>query len=172
MKKLNLRKILRLGRSVAVASALVASLSAAQAGNMTHDHGIKAGDLRIEGAFSRATLPNQPVAGGFMTVSNTGADPDRLIGGTADFAGRVEIHEMAMSGDVMKMRELEAGLEIPAGATVELKPGGYHVMFMDLTRALEEGQEIRVTLEFEKAGKVEVPLQVGARNAKTMKHNH
>lgn len=105
-----------------------------------------------------------PVAGGFLTVANAGAD-DRLVAARVDFAGRAEIHEMAMEGDVMKMRQLSDGLAIPAGATVELKPGGYHLMFMDLKQPLVEGETVKVTLQFEKAGEVEVPMTVGPMNA-------
>ncbi|MFV0490391.1 MAG: DUF1775 domain-containing protein [Pseudorhodobacter sp.] len=127
---------------------------------------VRLGDLEITGAFSRATLPNAPVAGGFMTIANTGAGGDRLIGGTVSFAGRVEVHEMAMEGDVMKMRKLADGLPIPAGETVKLKPGGFHIMFMDLKEPLVEGETITVTLQFEKAGEVAVPLAIGAPNAR------
>ena len=123
----------------------------------------KAGDLQITGAFTRETLPNAPVAGGFFTVTNKGLSDDRLIGASTDIAGRVEIHEMAMENDVMKMRELEDGLPIPAGETVALKPGGYHVMFMDLNQALTHGQSVAVTLEFENAGQVDLTLPVQKR---------
>ncbi|KRW95932.1 DUF1775 domain-containing protein [Paracoccus sp. MKU1] len=137
-----------------------------------HGHGghaatagtVTLGDLTLSGAFSRATPPGAPVAGGFLTVANAGAD-DRLVSASVDFAGRAEIHEMAMEGDVMKMRQLADGLPIPAGATVELKPGGYHLMFMELKQPLVEGETVNVTLHFEKAGEVEVPMTVGPMNA-------
>ncbi len=92
----------------------------------------KAGALTIEAPWARATPGGAQVAGGFMKITNTGSEPDRLVGGTVPFAGRFEVHEMTMDGGVMKMRELSKGLEIKPGETVELKPGGYHVMFMDL----------------------------------------
>jgi copper(I)-binding protein/uncharacterized protein YcnI len=126
---------------------------------------VKAGDLEIAGGFSRATLPNAPVGGGFMTITNTGSEDDRLVGAASSAAGHLEVHEMAMEGDVMKMRELADGLPVPAGATVELKPGGYHIMFMDLKAPLVEGETVSVTLTFEKAGEVEVPLTIGKMNA-------
>lgn len=171
MSKIRLGDVLRFGRTAAMTGALVAALgTGAVADGMKHS--AQAGDIMIEGAFSRATLPNQPVAGAFMMLKNMGDEADRLIAGETPIAGRVEIHEMAMSGDVMKMREIEGGLEIPAAETVELKPGGYHVMFFELTKPLEEGEMIEVTLEFEKGGKVTVPVMVGARDAKGMKHNH
>ncbi|QFG35060.1 hypothetical protein BDE18_3615 [Paracoccus pantotrophus] len=126
------------------------------------------GDLALSGGFSRATPPGAPVAGGFLTIAN-GGDEDRLVAAHADFAGRTEIHEMAMEGEVMRMRELPDGLAIPAGATVELKPGGYHLMFMELKQPLVEGETVNVTLSFEKAGEVSLPLAVGPRNAGAQK---
>ncbi|WP_424929914.1 copper chaperone PCu(A)C [Amaricoccus tamworthensis] len=142
-------------------------------GDMDHDHGAHdahadasmAGPIEVTGGFSRATLPNAPVGGGFMTITNTGTEDDTLIAATSPVSGITEIHEMKMDGDVMKMRELENGLTIPAGETVELKPGGFHIMFMDLNTPLEEGETVNVTLTFEKAGDVDIPLAIGAINA-------
>ncbi len=121
----------------------------------------KAGSLTIEAPWARATPGGAKVAGGFMKITNNGTEPDRLVGGTVPFAGRFEVHEMAMDGGVMKMRELSKGLEIKPGQSVELKPGGYHVMFMDLKSGLKEGEQIKGTLVFEKAGKVDVEFRVG-----------
>lgn len=121
----------------------------------------KAGSLTIEAPWARATPGGAKVAGGFMKITNTGKEPDRLIGGTVPFANRFEVHEMAVEGGVMKMRELAKGLEIKPGQTVELKPGGYHLMFMDLKSGLKEGQSVKGTLVFEKAGKVDVEYKVG-----------
>ena len=143
---------------------------------ITNDGPVVAGDLTLTGGFSRATLPNAPVGGGFLTIENAGA-ADRLVSASSDAAERVEIHEMAMDGDVMRMRKLSDGLPLPAGETVDLKPGGYHLMFMGLSGALVEGETLEVTLEFENAGEVVVPLLIGAPNAKgpgngTMQHDH
>tara|TARA_R100000935_G_scaffold61_1_gene223 strand:- start:394 stop:918 length:525 start_codon:yes stop_codon:yes gene_type:complete len=142
-------------------------------GNVDHgamDHAGAAtytlGDLTIAGTFTRATLPNAPVAGGFLTVTNAGAVDDTLIGASSSIAGDTQIHEMAMQGDVMKMRELPAGLPIPAGETVTLQPGGFHLMFMDLNQPLVEGEAVTVTLTFETAGEIDVVLPVGATAAK------
>lgn len=121
----------------------------------------KAGSLAIEAPWARATPGGAKVAGGFMKITNASKEPDRLIGGTVPFANRFEVHEMAMDGGVMKMRELAKGLEIKPGETVELKPGGYHLMFMDLKSGLKEGQTVKGTLMFEKAGKVDVEFKVG-----------
>lgn len=125
---------------------------------LAHEYTI--GDLVIDHPVTRATPANAPVSGGYMVIRNTGDQADRLIGGSAPFAGMVEIHEMAMDGDVMKMRELDGGLEIPAGGEVMLKPGGYHVMFMQLNERLVEGAEYDGTLVFEKAGTVDVTFNV------------
>ena len=121
---------------------------------------VVAGDLEISAYRAKAMLPGQPVGGGYLTVANKGAAPDRLIAITSPSAGMVEIHEMKTVDDVMTMRPVEGGLEIPAGATVELKPGGAHLMFMMVTEPFKEGGEVPVTLEFEKAGKVDIKLPV------------
>lgn len=121
---------------------------------------VTAGSLTIAGGFSRATLPNAPVGGGFLTITNTGSEDDRLISATSPVAGEVQIHEMKMEGDVMKMAQLPDGLPIPAGQTVTLQPGGFHLMFMQLKQALVEGTKLPVTLTFEKAGTVEVELDI------------
>ena len=123
-------------------------------------HEYKIGDLEIVHPVARATPPNAPVSGGYMVIRNTGTEPDFLIGGASDFAGKIEIHEMAMDGDVMKMRQLPDGLEIPAGGEVTLKPGGYHVMFMQLKDQLQPDAKKKVTLRFEKAGEIEVEFLV------------
>ena len=129
-----------------------------------------AGDIEITGAFARATLPNQPAGGGFMTITNNGTEDDRLIAVETAVAGTSGIHEMSTDGEVMRMRELPDGLEIPAGETVNLEPGGYHLMLMGLNMPLVEGEKFVVTLTFEKAGTVEVTLDIGPRDAKG--HGH
>ena len=121
---------------------------------------VTVGNLEISGAAIRATPPRAPVSGGYMTIKNNGNSSDRLIGAKADFAGKIEVHEMSMQGDVMKMREVEGGIEIPAGGEVTLKPGGLHVMFMKLGEQLKSGEMRQVTLVFEKAGEVELILPV------------
>jgi hypothetical protein len=124
------------------------------------------GELEISGGFARATLPNAPVAGGFLSIVNTGAVDDRLVSATTTVSGVTQIHEMKMEGDVMKMAELPDGLPIPAGETVTLQPGGFHLMFMELKEPLVEGTRVPVTLTFEKAGTVEIMLDVGGIGAK------
>src|ERR1700709_1390716 len=121
---------------------------------------IKAGDLVISQAWSRATPGGAKIAGGYLTIENKGTAPDRLIGGSADVAGKVEVHEMAMNNGVMTMRPLDKGLAIEPGKTVKLAPGGYHLMMFDLKSPLKQGDKVPVTLEFEKAGKVKLSLDV------------
>ncbi|MBB4041379.1 hypothetical protein GGR34_003049 [Microvirga flocculans] len=141
------------------------------------DHGAhaaqKAGSLTIEQPWSRATPGGAKVGGGYLRITNTGTAPDRLTGGSFPLAAKVEVHEMRMDGDVMRMKPVEGGLEIKPGATVELKPGGYHLMFMDLKEPLKEGQTVKGTLVFEKAGPVEVEYTVrGLGGAAPMEHKH
>lgn len=124
------------------------------------------GALTITGGFSRAMLPNAPVAGGFMTIANSGAD-DRLIAVRSPDAAEVQVHEMTMNGSVMKMRQLPDGLPVPAGQTVKLTPGGIHLMFLKIPKPFVQGQVIHATLQFENAGEIEVPLTVGPVNART-----
>ena len=123
-------------------------------------HEYKIGDLVIDHPVSRATLANAPVGGGYMTIRNMGNEADTLLGGASAVADKVEVHEMSMDGDVMKMRELSKGLEIPAGGEVKLMPGGFHIMFMGLNQQLIEGEEFSSTLTFEKAGTVEVNFSI------------
>ncbi|MGV8936850.1 MAG: copper chaperone PCu(A)C [Allorhizobium sp.] len=123
---------------------------------------VKVGDLDLSAAFVKAMLPGQPVGGGFVTIHNGGSADDRLISAASPSAGRVEMHEMVMQNDVMKMRQLNEGIPVPAGATVELKPGALHLMFMDVKDPFVEGGSVKVTLTFEKAGPVEIVLPVGS----------
>lgn len=123
-----------------------------------------AGDLTITGAYARAMLPSAQVSGGYLTIANTGATPDRLLGGSTEAAKTVQVHQMKMDGDMMKMSEVEGGLEIPAGGSVALAPGGdaYHIMLMGVGTPFKEGQCLQLTLNFEKAGEVPVVLNIGA----------
>lgn len=135
---------------------------------------VKVDNLVITQAWSRATPGGAKVAGGFLTIENTGSTPDRLIGGTADVAGKFEIHEMAVSNGIMTMHELDKGLTIKPGKTVRLAPGSYHLMLMDLKSPLKQGDKVPVTLEFEKAGKVKLSFEVqgvGARGPAATNHS-
>ncbi len=126
---------------------------------------VKAGDLVIKQAWSRATPGGAKVGGGYLTIENKGTTSDRLIGGSADVAGKVQVHEMSMNNGVMTMRPVEGGLLIEPGKTVKLTPGGYHLMLLDLKGPLKQGEKLPVTLEFERAGKVSVMFDVAGIGA-------
>lgn len=157
-------------KSLCAAVALVALLAApARAQDFT------AGSLKISAPWARATPKGASVAGGYLTITNTGSAPDRLVGGSSDVAGRFEVHEMSMDGGIMKMREMPKGIEIKPGQTVVFKPGSFHVMFMDLKQPLVQGQRFKSTLQFEKAGKVDVDFSIagiGAQSGGGMKMPH
>jgi hypothetical protein len=130
----------------------------------------KLGAIAIGQPWSRATPPSAETGGGFLTLTNTGTTPDRLIAVKSPAADRVEIHEMKMDGNIMRMREVEKGIEIPPGATVELKPGGFHVMFMGLKAPFAKEAKVPLTLVFEKAGSIDVDLMVQAMGALAPMH--
>jgi periplasmic copper chaperone A len=142
----------------------------------SHAEDVTQGGLRISAAWARATPKGAPVGGGYLKITNTGTAPDRLIGGSSDTAMRFEIHNMSMDNGVMKMRPVESGIEIKPGQTVELKPGGYHVMFVGLKKPFEQGDHVKATLKFEKAGDVRVDFTVEGIGAQTggmqMEHGH
>ena len=121
---------------------------------------VKAGDLLITQAWCRATPGGAKIGGGYLTIENKGAAPDRLIGGSTDVASNVQVHEMAVNNGVMTMRALDKGLAIEPGKTVKLAPGGLHLMLLDLKGPLKQGDKLSVTLEFEKAGKVKLTFDV------------
>jgi periplasmic copper chaperone A len=126
---------------------------------------VKAGDLVITQAWSRATPGGAKIGGAYLTIENKGSTPDRLIGGSGNIAGKIEVHEMALNNGVMTMRPLDKGLAIEPGKTVKLAPGGYHLMMFDLKSPLKQGDSVPITLEFEKAGKVNLSLDVGGIGA-------
>ena len=124
-----------------------------------------ASTLVLDKPWSRATPSGAKVAGGFVTVRNTGPAADRLVGGSTEIAGRVEVHESTTVEGVARMRELDQGLVIGAGATIELKPGGHHLMFQDLKRPLREGDRFTARLRFERAGETQVEFWVAGVGA-------
>lgn len=138
----------------------LAALSAAMFASPARADDVKAGDLVISQAWSRATPGGAKVAGGYLTIENKGTAADRLVSVSADIAGKADVHEMAMDNGVMKMRPLDKGLVIEPGKTVKLAPGGYHLMLQELKGPLKQGDKVPVTLQFEKAGKVAVSLDV------------
>lgn len=139
----------------------IATLAAAMSfGLLAHAQEVWLNDLLIQNPYARATVPNQPAGGAYVTIENQGRLTDKLVAASSPVAKRVEIHTMAMDGNVMKMRE--AGqIEIKPSARVEMKPGeGYHLMLMGLNRQLKAGDTFPITLTFKKAGKTEVKVTV------------
>jgi hypothetical protein len=132
---------------------------------------VKAGSLEISGGAVKAMLPGAKVGGGGLIIKNDGGEDDTLVSVESPAAGRVELHEMTMQNDVMKMRKLDSGIPVPAGETVTLQSGGLHLMFMDVKTPFSEGDSIPVTLTFEKAGKVDYVLAVGNAAGGAHKHN-
>lgn len=128
-------------------------------------HEIKVGNLVIGHPWARQSPMGTDVAAGFLTITNTGKDEDRLVKATASITSTVQIHEMKMEGDVMKMSEIPGGIVIPPGATVELKPMSLHIMFMALKAPIKEGETVAGTLTFENAGTADVEYEVMAPNA-------
>lgn len=158
-------------RRIAAAAALAGSLllAACNASPEADSPAATAGAaIAVTDPWSRETAEGQDAGGAFMTIANTGPAADRLTGGSTPVAGRVEIHTISMAGGVMRMRPLEDGLAVPAGGTVSLKPGGFHIMLMDLKRPLKAGERVPLTLTFEGAGAVETVLEV--RPAGAMEH--
>ncbi len=129
----------------------------------------KTGAITVVDPHARATAAGQPTGGGFMKFVNRGR-ADRLVSVSADVSKSVELHTMTMEGDVMRMRQVDA-IELPAGKTVELAPGAYHIMFVGLKAPLKAGGSFPLTLKFQKAGAVTVAVKIGAGGAgHGMKH--
>ena len=139
--------------SVFIATAFIASAA------LANGHEVKEGNLKIENPQARATVPAQKMSGGFLKIENKGG-ADKLLSASSPASKSMELHTMSMDGNVMKMREVKA-IDIPANGTVELKPGGLHLMFIDLKSQLKPGLSVPVKLKFEKAGEVEVKFKIG-----------
>jgi copper(I)-binding protein len=150
-------------RLVAAGIGAALALSAATA---AFAHEVKVGDLVLHHPWTRATPNAAKVGGAYMEIENTGAEPDRLLGGSVPFAERVEVHEMAVVDGVMTMRQLPDGIEIPAGGTLVLKPGSFHLMFMGMEQPLMVDTVVEGKLVFEKAGEVTVEFAVQDMGAK------
>jgi hypothetical protein len=157
-----IRQALSLSSIWSIAAFLLAILVVAPASA----HEVKLGDLTLTDLWTRATPPQAPTAGGYLTIANAGAEPDRLIAASSPLAAKTELHVMAMKDSVMTMRPVEGGIEIPAGGKVTLEPDGLHIMFISPTEPYKEGGKLPVTLTFEKAGKVDTFLHVLAIGAK------
>lgn len=143
-------------RAAILLSALTwcAPLSLAQSAEFTK------GDIKIVEPWARATPGGAKVGAGYVTITNSGKTVDRLIGGSAAAAAVFEVHDMTMTDGVMRMRKLDNGIELKPGATVTLRPGGLHLMFIDLKQPLKQGEKMKGTLVFQKAGSVEIEYVV------------
>jgi copper(I)-binding protein len=126
----------------------------------------RVGEMRIDHPYARATMPGQTSGAAYLTLENKGKNSDKLVSITSPAAKSVEIHTMSMEGNVMKMREV-SHIEIKPGAKVTMKPGdGYHIMLVGIQQPLKAGDQVPLTLNFEKSGKVEVSAQVADKGAK------
>jgi len=152
------RAICRGHIALAFASVVVAALALSAGSAAAENYG--SGSIEIANPWTRATPKGATVAGAYMTITNKGSMADRLVGGSAAAAGRFEVHRMVMEQGVAKMRPVEFGLEIKPGETVELKPGSFHVMLTGLKQPLQKGEKIKGTLQFEKAGKIDIEYSV------------
>lgn len=148
-------------------TALAVALAATPA--LSHDT-FTAGTIAISDAYSRATPPNAPVGGAYMTITNSGAEDDVLLSAATPVAASPQLHQMSMDGDVMKMDDLPEGLVIPAGQSVTLEPGGLHIMLTGLLQPLVRNETVPLTLTFAKAGTIEVTLTVAGPAAKAPEH--
>jgi copper(I)-binding protein len=154
----------------------LAALSALTLCASAFAHEYQLGELKIGHPYARATVPHQPTGGAYLTIENRGKDGERLVSAASPVAKSVEIHTMSMEGNVMKMRAVPA-LEIKPGDKVEMQPGhGYHIMLLGLKQALKAGEQFPLTLNFEKAGKLEVSVKVediaAKAAAKPAEHKH
>jgi periplasmic copper chaperone A len=129
-------------------------------------------DVKIENAWARATPPGAKIGAGYMTIHNTGATADRLVGASSPAARKVEPHVTVRDGDISRMRAAP-GYDVPANGTFELTPGGSHLMLMDLKAPLKEGDKLPLLLRFQRSGEVKVELEVRALGAMApMRHLH
>lgn len=149
---------MKLLQEIAFASAL--SLAALISATQGRAEDVKAGDLVVHHSWSAEAPATAPVAAGFLEITNNGKADDTLVKATAEIASMVQLHEMKMDGDVMKMGELKDGIPIPAGKTVVLKPMSLHIMFMGLKAHPKLGEHFKGTLTFKNAGTVDVDFVV------------
>ena len=126
--------------------------------------------IKIEDAWSRATAPGAKIAAGYMTIKNAAKTPDKLLSASSPAAEKVETHVTVKEGDIFRMREVK-GYDIPAGGSFELKPGGAHLMLVNVKAPLKEGDKVPLTLRFERAGQMKAELRVG-RLTDTGQHGH
>lgn len=148
---------------------MLAMLATVLASGTAFAHDFQLQQIRVSNPFTRATPPGASVAGAFMAIENHGTVSDRLTGVASPAAGVAALHEMAMEGGLMKMRAVK-GIDLKPGGKVELRPGGYHIMLEGLKQPLKQGEEIPLTLTFEKAGALQIKVKVEAIGATAHSH--
>lgn len=150
----------------------ILAIAATTIGTLVQAQETRLKDLLIEKPYARATMPNQPVGGAYVTIENKGATADKLIAASTPVAKKVELHTMSMDGNVMKMRGV-SNIELKPATRLEMKPGqGYHLMLMGLQQPLKAGDTFPMTLVFEKAGKTEVSVVVQDRHMNAAGGHH
>jgi copper(I)-binding protein len=127
--------------------------------------------VKIENAWARATPPGAKISAGYLTIRNASAEPDRLLGASSPAAAKVQTHVTVTEGDISRMHEVK-GYEIPANGTFELKPGGAHLMLVDLRAPLKQGERVPLVLRFQRSGEVKVELEVRPLGAMGDMHGH
>lgn len=152
-------------------AALVLGL-AALAGARAHEY--KAGNLVIEHPWAKPSLKGVANGAAFLTIRNIGTEDDTLVAARADVSKAVELHTHMREGGIMRMRRVEGGIKVPAGKTVKLAPGGYHIMLIGLKAPLVKGSKFPLTLEFAKAGEVktEVWVEQPTEDGRPADHKH
>jgi copper(I)-binding protein len=147
----------------------LAALAASIAASVTLAHNHEKGDIQVHHPWSRATPPGAKVAAGYMEIRNRGAQPDRLLSASTPAAQRVELHVTEREGDVAKMRQVKS-YEIPARERYVLRPGGAHMMLVDIVQPLKKGERVKMKLRFERAGEIEVELEVQDLGSRQHRH--
>jgi copper(I)-binding protein len=132
-------------------------------------HSHEKGDIQVRHAWSRATPPGAKVAAGYMEIRNNGRQPDKLVSASTTVARRVEMHVTERDGEIMRMREVKS-FEIPARERYELRPGGSHLILVDIARPLKKGEKFAMRLVFERAGELEVELEVQEQGSRRPHH--
>ena len=143
-------------------------LALGQAG-LAWPHSHEKGEIQVRHPWSRATPPGAQVAVGYMEIRNHGAQPDRLVAVSTPVAKRVEMHVTQREGEVMRMRQVKH-FEIPARERVALRPGGSHLMLVDITQPLKKGERFTMRLHFERAGELDIELEVQEQGSRHARH--
>lgn len=135
-------------------------------------HDYKKGELFIEHPWSRPAAAGVKTGVAYLSIRNDGNEADRLISVKTEASNAAELHSTTKEGDVMKMRKIEKGVELPPGATVKFEPGGLHIMLIGLKQPLDEGRSFPLTLVFEKAGEAPVEVKIESKPASAKEEDH